>query len=117
MQWIKFSSHNLPPQGLKILCFRKGDLWVARRVNYKGKDYYLEIPYGGNEGAIATDIPDYWMQLDLPEGYTGYIKLSNSCGGIVTLDELQKIDPESHEQFVGMCMEHSKKPKKKKHDH
>lgn len=113
MQWIKYTPHNPPPQGLKILCFRKGDVWVCRRVNYKGKDYYLELPYGGNEGAIATDIPDYWMQMDLPEGCTGFMKIAINGGKRLTFDELQVVDPESHEEFVGMMVKGIKKKKKK----
>lgn len=113
-KWFKYSTNNLPPQGLKILCFKKGDLWVARRIHYKGKDYFLELPYGGDLGAISTDIPDYWMQLELPEGCTGYMKLAIDGGDIMTFDELQRSDPESHEEFVEMMINGIRKPKKKK---
>lgn len=74
MEWIKYTPMMPPPQGLKIVCFRKGDLWIARRLEYQGKDYFVEIPYGGENGSINTDPPDYWMQLNLPEGYTGFIE-------------------------------------------
>lgn len=102
MQWIKLSKYNLPPQGLKILCFRKGDLWVARRINYKGKNYWIEIPYGGDKGSISTDEPHYWMRLDLPEDCTGFIKVGINDGNPLTLDELQREDPQYHEEFVEM---------------
>lgn len=104
MEWIKFSKHNPPHQGLKIVCFRQGDLWVARRINYEGKDYYLEIPYGGKSGAISTDIPDYWMQLELPEGYRGQMYISVDGGDRISLDELQRIDPLSHEEFAEIML-------------
>jgi len=104
MEWIKYSEYNPPPQGLKIVCFRKGDVWIARRINYQGKDYYLEIPYIGNYGSISTDIPDYWMQMDLPEGCTGYMKLAIDKGEPLTFDELQRVDPISHEQFMSMMI-------------
>ena len=117
MEWIKYSEYNLPPQGLKILCFRKGDLWVARRICYREKDYWIEIPYGGEKGAILTHTPTYWMRLDLPEGCTGYMKVGLDGSSPITLDELQKIDPESHEEIAKMMVEstgNTKKPKRKK---
>lgn len=105
MEWIKYSSYNPPPQGLKIVCFRRGDLWVARRLQYRGKDYYLEIPYGGKQTAISTDIPDYWMKLDLPEGYHGFMKIGINGSAPITLDEAQREDPESHDEFVNLFIE------------
>ncbi len=104
MEWMKLSHHNLPPQGLKILCFRKGDVWVCRRMRYKEKDYWIEIPYGGKRGAISTDRPDYWMRLDLPEGYTGLMKLGVEGTELFTFDELEKSDPELLESFIGLMI-------------
>ena len=104
MEWIKFSKYNLPAQGLKIVCFNKGDLWIARRLNYKNKDYWVEIPYGGKSGFILTDVPLYWMPLDYPDGFTGYIKLKIGNQEPMTLDELQAIDEASHQEFVGMIL-------------
>ena len=105
MQFIKFSRLNLPPQGCKIVCFRKGDVWIARRLRYKEKDYYLEIPYGGKFGSICTDIPEYWMPLDLPEGYTGYIRVSLDEKEEITIEELERIDKKIHSDLVGMMIE------------
>lgn len=99
-EFIKISHHNLPPQGLKILCFNKGDLWVARRLRYKEQNYWIEIPYGGKNGAILTDEPSYWMPLNLPEGCTGYIQVGISGENPMTLDELQIQHPKLHEYFV-----------------
>lgn len=91
----------MPPQGLKILCFKKGDLWITRRFEYKGENIWLEIPYGGKNGSIATDEPEYWCQVELPEGYTGYMKVSVDDGeNLMTVDELQQNCPEDHEDFV-----------------
>ena len=100
-QWMKFSPYNLPPQGKKIICFKKGDLWVARRLNYKGKDYWVEIIYGGI-GSVLTDEPEYWMNLELPEGCTGYMLLGIDGRDPINIDELQLTDPESHQKFVEM---------------
>lgn len=109
MQWIKLSKYNLPPQGLKILCFRKGDLWIARRFVYKNKDYWIEIPYGGLLGAVQTDAPEYWVQVELLEGYTGYMRIGLGNEELITIDEFQEKDPESHEKFVEMIIENLNK--------
>lgn len=114
MQWIKYTNLNLPPQGLKIICFKKGDVWICRRLHYKGKDYWIEIPYGGKNGVIATKVPDYWMELDLPEGATGYIKVIIDDCNPVTFDELEKTDPKSHEELVGMWIKQLDSQQKKK---
>lgn len=104
MEWIKLSKYNLPPQGLKIVCFRKGDVWIARRLVLDGKSYWIEIPYGGNGGAISTDAPDYWMKMDLPEDCTGFMKIGVDGEPLMTLDELQEKYPESHREFVEMMI-------------
>lgn len=110
MQWIKFSKHNLPPQGLKIICFKQGDLWVARRFAYKGKSIYVEIPYGGKNGSFRTDTPQYWMRLDLPEGYSGYMKIGIEGSEPMTFDELQDKHPQDHEEFITMLLTSMKSP-------
>ena len=111
MEWVKLHPKNLPAQGMKILCFKKGDVWVARRFNYKNKDYWVEFIYGGI-GSVLTDKPDYWMKLELVEGYTGYMFIGLDDQELVTFDEFQKIDPKSHEEFVGLIIEKSQRKNK-----
>jgi hypothetical protein len=100
VEWIKLSKYNLPPQGLKILCFKEGDLWVSRRFNYKGKSVYLELPFDPIHKANVTPEPEYWMQVELPQGFTGYIKLGIDGAEPITLDILEREDPETHKEFV-----------------
>lgn len=114
MEWIKLSQYNLPPQGLKILCFNDGDVWVCRRLNYKGKDYWLEIPYGGRHGSILTHAPAYWMKPDYPDGFTGYIQIALEGEDPMILDEFQEKHPKDHAKFVKSILDTSTKPKKKK---
>jgi hypothetical protein len=97
--WIKLTPLNPPPQGKKIVCFKKGDLWIARRLNHKGVDYYLEIQYDG-KGSILTETPEYWIDTWLPEKYTGYMKVSVDDGPLLTFDELQQQNAEYHENFI-----------------
>ena len=110
MEWIKYSEYNMPPQGLKILCFRKGDLWVARRFDYKGKNIWLEITYGGDKGSVLTDPPEYWVQVELPQGFTGYMKVGLDEGELMTIDQLQECNREKHEEFVQFIVDTVVKP-------
>ena len=114
MEWIRYSEYNKPPQGLKILCFNDGDVWVCRRLNYKGKDYWVEIPYGGKHGSILTDEPKYWAKPDYPEGFTGYMKLAVEDEEPITIDEFQNKYPDQHKEFVEMIMSQSVKQKRKR---
>ena len=105
MEWIKYSKYNMPPQGLKILCFKKGDLWIARRFEYKGDNYWIEFSFtpagdSANARATATSQPDYWLKVQLPEGYTGYMKVKVGEGPIMTIDELQANEPDFFEEFI-----------------
>lgn len=117
MQWIKFSKYNPPPQGLKIVCFKEGDLWVAMRFEYKKESYYIQLIHDGS-GAVRTDTPDYWMQLDLPQGYTGFTKAKLQIDEeLMTVDELQLRDYDAHQELVSMYVEPAlvkKRVKKKK---
>lgn len=102
MEWIKFSKYNPPPQGLKIVCFKEGDLWVAMRFEFKKESYYIQLIHDGS-GAVRTDTPDYWMKLDLPQGYSGLTKaklLENE--EYMTIDELQLKDYDAHQKLVSM---------------
>lgn len=118
MEWIKFSPLNLPPQGMKILCFNLGDAWVARRINYRGKDYWVEIGYGGENFSILTDCPSYWLKPDYPEGCTGCMRVGLREDELMTMDEFQEKHPLKHEELVRAIIKNSfdrvKKPKTKK---
>ncbi len=119
MAWFKYSEKNLPAQGLKVLCMKKGDFWVAQRFNYKGKSYWLPIPFCDSKFA-NTDPPDYWSYIEfhkLPGKFEGLMKIKvfdvdnlpddnsliheNLADKLNTIDELEKMDPQSHEEFVG----------------
>ena len=68
MDWIS-PKKKLPPQGKKILCFDKGDIYVALRF---GK-YWFPIPF--LDARFATHLePELWADIVPPEGYTGLIR-------------------------------------------
>lgn len=103
MKWIK-TTEQLPAQGLKILCFHNGDLWIARRFSLSTSSYWVEIPYGGDKGANLTDEPEYWTQLSLPGNYTGLMQVGIEGEGLMSFDEFQKSFPEDHELFVSQMI-------------
>ena len=111
MEWIKYSEHNLPPQGLKVLCFTKGDAFVAQTFNYKGKRWWVPIPFSDSKFALKhSDPPEYWAYIKFPRGYEGYIEIGVTDNPkkkpkTMRFDEFEKQRPEDHEEFVGMLVE------------
>lgn len=115
MEWIKYSKYNIPPQGLKVLCFTKGDLYVSQVVKYKNKDYWIPIPF--TDSILAKghiDPPDYWCYVSFPETYQGYLRVSVEGGPLINLDELEHQHPENHKDFAEMLIESVGKPVKLK---
>lgn len=110
MEWMKLSEYNLPPQGLKILCFRTGDCWTAYRFNYKGKSVWLPcVPSDSlhphrKYKRVTCDEPEYWCYIpfdQLPGNYTGrqYGKTEDD-NTILTFDELENLHPVEHAYYV-----------------
>jgi|SRR5215469_4687896 len=106
MEWIKYSKYNIPPQGLKLLCFTKGDLFVAQVVKYKEKDYWIPIPF--TDSVLAKEHiepPEYWCYVEFPESkYKGYLQCSVEESPLMNLDQLQELYPESHAEFAEMLI-------------
>lgn len=110
MEWMKLSEYNLPPQGLKILCFKKGDCWVAYRYNYKNKSIWLPcVPHESvnphlKYKIVTCDEPDYWCHIpfdQLPGKYTGRMMLkADGDEKLHTLDEFQVTYPKEHDTFI-----------------
>jgi hypothetical protein len=109
--WIKYSLDNLPLEMTKVLCFRKGDAWVAQMISYKGKDHWFPLPFADSCMA-KTDPPEYWMYLDLPEGYTGRMRLRvKDSDELIEFDEFDRRHPDKHDEIaelliasVGKCL-------------
>ena len=108
--WIKYSSDNLPLEMTKVLCFRKGDAWVAQMITYKGKDHWIPLPFADSSRA-KTDPPEYWIYLQLPDGCTGRMLFSVGDSDKLEFDELERLYPEKHDAFaeylifsVGKCL-------------
>ena len=110
MEWMRLSEYNLPPQGLKILCFKNGDCWTAYRYNYKGKSVWLPcVPHESFQPhtkyrIVTCDEPEYWSYIafdKLPGNFTGHMYAKTEDDKkLLTFDELEKLHPEEHEYFV-----------------
>ena len=90
---------ELPKQGQKILCFDKGDVWVAQRFGA----HWLEIPFA-HADCFRQRVPQLWKNIYFPPPYDGNIKinlvLDGLCDEFLTFDELEKKYPEAAEHIV-----------------
>jgi hypothetical protein len=93
-EWIS-ASEVLPPQGTKVVCFHKGDIYVAYRI----RDIWLPLPYCPRLIKIA---PELWQKLTPPAGYKGKIlfKLMDD-DEFYDLEGLEKKDPDDYEVLYG----------------
>jgi len=96
MNW-KTPKENKPPQGLKVLCVRTGDFYVAQRFG----EYWLSIPFYDSVFRQFQP-PDLWTFIEFPDNYKGVLLFGlTDQDGLITLDELEKLCPEDYETFVG----------------
>ena len=124
MIWIKYTPLNLPPAGLKILCFKKGDCWTAYRFNYKDENLWIaalpSCALNPQRQYVMgrCDEPEYWCEIpfsDLPGTYTGRLMLkAEDDDDLYTVDEFQEKYPEEHDQFIKEFVFALTKARKKK---
>ncbi len=114
MNWISIRNTHKPPQGLKIQCFSKGDVWIAQRFIFKGEDHWLPIPYCDSLYA-SSESPEYWNYIIFPEAkYKGLMKVKVE-EEILTIDEFYENYPEQHECFVQALLLSLQSVKKRNH--
>ncbi len=94
MEWKK-PKDELPPQGKKILYFKKGDIYVVQRF----ADLWVPIPFYDSEFSFHEE-PDLWCDITPPEGYTGKLNYSVKNGRMIDTDELEMFYPEKHKELV-----------------
>jgi hypothetical protein len=108
MDWLDPKTHTLPPQGLKILCFTKGDCYVAQRFRLKTKDYWIPISFA--DLAFSTDAPELFSYIDFPEGYEGYMKAASPMTGKLLCFDVFAIEhPVEYEEIVRFLLSTYKK--------
>lgn len=92
------SSEELPTQGTKILCFDKGDVWVAQRF----QECWFPIPFCDSKLA-SYKAPQRWAYIEFPEGYYG--KLRVQClpnKRLMDMDEMEQCNPEGFQKIKNM---------------
>jgi hypothetical protein len=90
---------QLPPQGVKILWFHKGDLYICHRV---GEKYISIIP--GYCKILAC--PTLWAIAPVPEPYTGIMRiLMKDNAEEMTIDEFEEKYPEDHKEFESILQD------------
>jgi hypothetical protein len=92
MNW-QSPSVQQPPQGVKILWFKNGDLFVAQRVGKR----YLSLQPGE---AVLLDEPKLWMKAPVPPPYEGIMMVSVENGDKLMVDEFEEKHPEDYKEFV-----------------
>jgi|SRR5580765_4243880 len=83
------SSEELPSQGTKILCFDKGDVWVAQRF----QECWFPIPFCDSKLA-SYQPPEKWSYIEFPDGYYGKMRVQATLRGrLMDMDEFEKEHP------------------------
>jgi hypothetical protein len=85
----KLSCEELPTQGTKVLCLNAGDVWIAQRF----QECWFPIPFLDSNYA-TYEAPAKWSYIDLPECYSGKMKVRISPKGVLMdMDEFEKNHP------------------------
>ena len=96
MDWID-PKDILPPQGKKILYFRKGDIYVVQRFG----EYWLPIPFHDSRYSkeIYKKQPEYWADIYCPSNYTGKIHVYVD-DEMHDIDSLEKHHPSTYLEML-----------------
>lgn len=88
---------ELPPQGLKVICFDEGDVWCGVRFG----DLWSSRPFSKSCGPEA---PQLWRYCKVPEPYTGYafISVTGDPKDVISFDELEKEHPKIWKKMYEM---------------
>lgn len=82
-----------PPQGQKILWLKDGDVYVAQRF---GDKYFTYI----RKAAEMLEHPTLWAYFEMPEPYTGQMKVSLDDGDLMPIDDFEQNHPEEYKEFI-----------------
>lgn len=95
MKWIS-PEDELPPQGKKILYFKKGDIYVVQRFD----DMWVPIPFYDSKFAFHSK-PDLWCNITPPERFTGKMHVAtHNTMRKVDIDELEMLDQEAYMKLM-----------------
>jgi len=102
--WIK-PQDALPPQGKKVLWFKKGDCAVVYRFGI----YWFPVPYLDSKH-VNMDTPDFWADIELPKPYHGKLEVMID-GQMLSIDELEKAHNDIWREIVRRMLKDIKKAK------
>lgn len=92
-KWIKTNS-RLPPQGLKVLCFTKGDMFVSQRFG----EYWFPFPFLDSQYA-TNEPPEMWKNIDFPDGFKGKMHVMVGKEKL-DMDEFSRREPEDFKILI-----------------
>jgi len=87
---------DVPETGKKVLCHRKGDIYVAMRM----KNYYIPIPFADHRFATDLSQPDLWSEISFPGALTGKNRVIIEGGDPITFSEMEVDYPEEFCKIV-----------------
>jgi len=86
--------------GKKVLCFLKGDIYVATRF----KDYYIPTPFTDHYFSPMLSKPEFWHEIDFPEGFTGHFRIglpvSRDFYNFITYSEYEQDYPDDFDKLA-----------------
>lgn len=84
--------------GKKVLCHRRGDIYVAVRM----KNYYVPMPFADHYFSPDLAQPEHWQEIDFPEGLTGYMRImpEGIHGELITWSEYEIDYPDKFNELV-----------------
>ena len=94
VDWISVKD-RLPRQGQKVLCERKGDVYVAIRI----KDRFLCFPFNSHKFCIDFQFPELWTPINFPKKMEGLLYVLIE-GEKMDMDGFEKKYPEWFERFA-----------------
>lgn len=93
MKW-KNCEKEPPEEGIKVLCCRRGDIYVAVKL----KDYYVPVPFGTHPFAKELSKPDKWSEIDFPDGLKGKFYLFTK-GEMYDVEQQKTLFPKEYNEF------------------
>lgn len=84
--------------GKKVLCQRRGDFYVAMRI----EDNYIPMPFADHYFCKELCFPEKWSEINYPDPYTGHIRVapSGDLNNVIKLSDAKEKFPEVYWEFA-----------------
>lgn len=95
-KWINIKD-EVPELGQKVLCFKKGDIYVA----YYFDGNFFCIPFIDSKFCKMLLKPEKWQKIDFPVGFHGKMLFSlPSCRKLVTASKFKELEREDYDEMI-----------------